>query len=596
MVEFLMIFPPIWSFSEPYIAIPSLISQLRHKGYSAKAMDINIDFFNDMLTKQELERSLQLIETKFTALKSRELEIQEEKTYEEKIASLKLNAFYHYMEHEKEKIKNIPNVIDEAVKIIKSPTDFYKPKKIVPALNILKLATKIISFPYYPLEINYTYITNKFMKLNYQDIKRVIEDTEQNIFLDYYRRYGIIEKIKKQEPKYIGISIGEESQLIGGLTLAKILKKETNAYINIGGNYFLRLLDSLKKLPDFFDTFADSVSYGEGENSILELAEFITGKRNIENVSNLVYKKDQEVISTKRSIPVKLSEINKPDFSDFIHKSYFTPEIILPVQATRGCYWGKCTFCDSDYNLSYSIKDIGLLIQELKYYKNEYNINHIEFIDEAISPSYLDKLSKEIIKDGLKINICFLARLEKEFTKDLLIQLYKAGVKCITWGYESENERILKLINKGIDIKNRKKILYNANKAGIWNRIYAFIGFPTETYKESMQTINFLFKNKLVNSFGFCHFRLGRHSKIAMNYEKYNISVPNYQDDFVVELDFSYNNYKEDEAKKIEENIAKYQKSNIYKKKRLINSLVFNFMFLYVAKYGTNYLKKVFYW
>ena len=42
----------------------------------------------------------------------------------------------------------------------------------------------------------------------------------------------------------------------------------------------------------------------------------------------------------------KMASLPLPDFEGFPLDSYFVPVRILPYLATRGCYWGRCTFCD----------------------------------------------------------------------------------------------------------------------------------------------------------------------------------------------------------------------------------------------------------
>ena len=54
--------------------------------------------------------------------------------------------------------------------------------------------------------------------------------------------------------------------------------------------------------------------------------------------------------------------------------------------------------------------------------------------------------------------------MEKAFTKDILQNLYNAGGRFFCWGYEAESERIMKILNKGIDCSNRKKLLEDAKK------------------------------------------------------------------------------------------------------------------------------------
>ena len=74
-----------------------------------------------------------------------------------------------------------------------------------------------------------------------------------------------------------------------------MLKKETNAHVNIGGNHFGRVTDSLEKYPEFFELFCDSLLVEEGEIPVIELAKYINGEQEIEKVPNLMYVKDGKV-------------------------------------------------------------------------------------------------------------------------------------------------------------------------------------------------------------------------------------------------------------------------------------------------------------
>ena len=121
--------------------------------------------------------------------------------------------------------------------------------------------------------------------------------SEKNYYLNFIKK--IVCSIKKQQYDYIGISIGLDSQLIAGLTLAATIKKETKAHINIGGNYITRISDNIMKYPDFFDKYTHSISYGEGEISIIELAKYIENKIPIKQVPNLIYKKENKIIKNK---------------------------------------------------------------------------------------------------------------------------------------------------------------------------------------------------------------------------------------------------------------------------------------------------------
>ena len=56
--KMLLIFPPQWTPISPHFAIPSLLGQLKANGYNAQAIDLNIEFFDEVLNKDYLEFSI----------------------------------------------------------------------------------------------------------------------------------------------------------------------------------------------------------------------------------------------------------------------------------------------------------------------------------------------------------------------------------------------------------------------------------------------------------------------------------------------------------------------------------------------------------
>ena len=96
----------------------------------------------------------------------------------------------------------------------------------------------------------------------------------------------------------------------------------------------------------------------------------------------------------------------------------------------------------------------------------------------------MNSLADELIKRNIEIYLIILARLENKFTYELLKKMKKAGILYVHWGYETASERILNLMNKGIEAKNRVEILKNSEKAGIMNHIFAMWDFPSETFAE----------------------------------------------------------------------------------------------------------------
>ena len=55
----LLIFPPQWMPVSPHFALPTLLGQFEGSGYEASVLDLNVDFYNTILTKEHVQKSLE---------------------------------------------------------------------------------------------------------------------------------------------------------------------------------------------------------------------------------------------------------------------------------------------------------------------------------------------------------------------------------------------------------------------------------------------------------------------------------------------------------------------------------------------------------
>ncbi len=524
-----MLFPPQWTVVAPSIGIPILNAQLKKNGFKTKISDLNIEFFNDILTAENLTLMLEKSEKELSDL----TEIIIKNDYNlDKITSysLEIQAILHkysciknYFDKKSSPSYAIKN-IEEAKKTYREEDKFYNSQKLLKAQKIIESALEIALLPYSPTRMYLDRYYNPLLKLEYENIKFHCFDKNSNIFLDYYPPK--IKSLVNKDTKLITISINSETQIIPGLTLGYLLKKETSAHISIGGDYFRRIISTFQKKPEFFDLFCDSIMIEDAEASIVELANYINAKIDIADVSGLIYKNSKnEVVINPAKIPPELDQIETITLDGFDLSQYFSPKIVLPLKSNRHCSWGKCVFCDLYYGQHYCEKSPKKLILEIKEIINKYGITNFEFIDSSISPSYLEKFAELLLKENIKINYYSFARLENGFTKEVLKKASKSGLKMLLWGVESGSERIIKLMNKGVDFKNRLKILKDSNNANIWNYIFTMMGFPTETMDEAMETIKFATQNvEIMHPVQPSMFRLKKHSKIIENPEEYGIT------------------------------------------------------------------------
>ncbi|MBU1887860.1 MAG: radical SAM protein, partial [Candidatus Omnitrophica bacterium] len=226
-----------------------------------------------------------------------------------------------------------------------------------------------------------------------------------------------------------------------------------------------------------------------------------------------------------------------------------TGVLLLPYRFTRGCPF-ECIFCiSSTQKLSHALfpKEIVL---HLKSLQEEYNPTGFFFLNDTIniSKKYINELCDEIIASKLKILWSDCARIDN-LERDALFKMRAAGCIRLIFGMETASPRLLKYIDKKIDLRKLEDVLRWADEAGIWAGVEVIGGFPHEKQEDIDATISFLNANeKYINRIYLNHFDLRRNSVLYNSPQKYGLERI-FKVDQCTEKDFSsYVEYGFDEA------------------------------------------------
>jgi radical SAM superfamily enzyme YgiQ (UPF0313 family) len=394
---------------------------------------------------------------------------------------------------------------------------FYDPYRLVKAFITMDRALDIASLPFFPARLKFNDFFTPLFPLTLKGLLDFSHDRGENPFIHFFA--GERSRILAQKPDIIGISINSPTQLLPGLTLARMLKekKGNRCHLTIGGNYFTRLGKELMESSEFFSLFADSVILGEGEKPLSRLIHALESASGLHDVPSLVFRdpKDGKLIRTEKESPYRLDDMSPQSLDGISAGDYFVPHPVISLQSSKGCYWQKCTFCDTDFGIEPDIKSVEKLAQEMKMLYNHHGIRHFEFIDESILPDYMESLATRLIQEKLPLSWFSNARTETSFTARRFRLFRESGCAMLLWGIESGSDRIMKLINKGVDLDARMDILRASSNEGIWNFAYIFFGFPGETREEARETIKLIQENtSAIHSYGRSIFTLGKHAKL----------------------------------------------------------------------------------
>src|SRR3989454_1062944 len=340
----------------------------------------------------------------------------------------------------------------EKAKRIVRTQEFYEADKLEWAINTFREVTDTISLVYAPARICMPPMETdlSYKVLMSSKVLDAITAPRVNVYGAVFNNI-LKPAIKAERPDVVGISIVLQQQIFSTMPFCKLIKEQfPNIHVTVGGNTVTRLRDVLPETPKLFALFDSAVIY-EGETAFLQLVEGVAAGCDLAGIPNLMYRDASGIHTSSLSYAEDLSALPPPDFDGLPLEKYFIPDRILPYLATRGCYWGRCEFCDhgEGYTAGYRTKKIDQIIEEIQGLKTEYNTRYFHFTDESYPPALFRKLTRRLVETNMNIVWTTHMRFEKSLSDEEVWQDARtSGCKFLHYGYESGSERVLKLMDK----------------------------------------------------------------------------------------------------------------------------------------------------
>ncbi len=582
-MKVMLVFPPDWFPSEPYLSLPTLSAVLRSAGHEVVQKDVNLEMYEWFFSGDFLNRVLEKVPY--------QLERLEKKALLEELNEVDKELRVALTECTSTRISELTQKAEDAKRIVRSH-DFYDVEKLEWAINVFREVTATISLVYAPARISMPPMETDLSYKVYRssELLAAVQDSQVNIYREVFEHI-LRPAIVAESPDIIGISIVFKQQLFSSMTFCALIKEQfPDIHVTIGGNTVTRLQDVLPDKPKLFALFDSAIMY-EGETAFLKLVEAVGSGGNLEEVPNLVYRDASGIHTSSLTFAEDLSKLPPPDFDGLPLQKYFVPSPILPYLATRGCYWGRCEFCDhgAGYTAGFRTKKIKQIIGDIQHLKDRYRVSQFHFTDESYPISLFRKLSRALIENKIDITWATHIRFEKGLLdEEIWKDAARAGCKSLHMGFEAASERVLKLMDKSETTDVIRKSLKLSSEVGIWNHVMGFFGFPGETYDDALYSMRFLEENKNhIHSIGFGTFDLSKHTPIAKNPKKFGVTY--YKNpDWDLALDY-YFTVREGLSIEEAEQVLREFECNHYAGWDL-RIFIREYLFLYVAHFGMNKL------
>lgn len=428
-------------------------------------------------------------------------------------------------------VKSLDNISEKEKlsirKVLKSLFDNRSVKKVL-LINppdgdksMFKLETakakRYTNFAPYGLGIvaQYLRISNiecKILNLNHLLLLEASKENENKFNYDAIMKKYIGEAISEFKPDFVSLTCMFSMTHTSLKNVAKKVRSFTNVPISAGGVHISNTIwdentrkDILKDLKeiDIFYLF-------EAELAVCDFVKFInSGFDDLTLLKQFYLRKRKKIVFFKERLRPEGDELNIiPD-----HQQMFSSTLsrygkvgnfnfliqkddnITTVLSNRGCR-AQCTFCSvRNFNgMKVRQRSIQSVIDELLYLRDKQNIKHIMWLDDDLL--YNEKRTMELFNEMIKqdVRITWDASngvIAYSVKDEIMDAAEKSGCLGLVIGMESGNAEILKQVKKPGQVSTfieAAKVLRKYPK--INSRVFLMIGFPNESFRQILDTIN----------------------------------------------------------------------------------------------------------
>ena len=324
----------------------------------------------------------------------------------------------------------------------------------------------------------------------------LLSNNIQSSIIDLYwqKPDELFEITNNTENPIVGVTAQAHSVLKALDIIKQVKEGNKNSIIVVGGNFFTNThRDVLNRFKE-----VDVVVHGEGEITFYELVNAIQNSISFDTIDGITYRNNGSIIENKNRQPErdiekfalkydKLPIINR--FKEGILMRNYEKENYrsFPVFLGRGCS-SRCVFCE--YNqFKYRVRKIPYILQEIDYLIKNYSAKYFTFADPSICErkNFVKEFCEVLIEKYPHIKWSCEARVDTP--SEVLELMAKAGCINVDFGLESGSEKVLKAINKNIDLLKTFEFVNACYSLNIRSHMFLMVSLPEETEEDAMQTI-----------------------------------------------------------------------------------------------------------
>ena len=325
------------------------------------------------------------------------------------------------------------------------------------------------------------------------------------------------------------------NQFSAALFIARILKKnKPELPIAIGGTSCSGTI-----APSILQSHVsvDYVVSGEGELPLLSLWNHLNADVKKQGLPAAVFSRGRipdpcdisSVAGHEAMCQVKsLEELPVPDFHDYFRELSRLPPAdrfypVLPVEASRGCWWGRCNFCNLNLQWrGYRAKSADRIVREIDALCRGYRCIDFAFMDNVLPRREAADIFKGLAQHNRDYR--FFAELRAVHSREEYRVMASGGLSTLQVGIEALSDGLLKRLGKGSSVISNIAAMRHAFESGIeldGNLIVHFPGSTEEEAEETLKILDFVWPFRPLRTVSFW---LGHGSPAEERREEFGIS------------------------------------------------------------------------
>jgi radical SAM superfamily enzyme YgiQ (UPF0313 family) len=237
----------------------------------------------------------------------------------------------------------------------------------------------------------------------------------------------------------------------------------------------------------------DVVVFGEGERSVVELAQAAGSGRDLDNVRGIAYRRGAEIcVTAPRDFIADLDDLPPPARHLLPLGRYRALGMPLSMTTMRGCPF-KCIFCVGRRMVGAKVRlrSPRRVVDEFEGL-SALGFHQINVVDDLFTADKRHCLAvcDEILRRGIRFPWTSFARVDT-VSPEVLERMKAAGCTAVSFGIESGNPEILKTIKKGITPPQVVEAVRMCRRAGVTPCASFILGLPGETPETVRETLAF---------------------------------------------------------------------------------------------------------